>query len=464
MSVEVVLVADEANPEEQDPACEAVCKMSLFLNGQKKIKSLWGAVRGTSCSKAEVKPVVRKPNKDDKPSSNLQLAPGSQVQPSPAGIGNGAASECPKPPGKNKDDADKLDYAGGSGTTQDSSSVCKDDMPAFLQTLLAEQCKVKPWIETDFQLVSQLQEAVRNHGCVNLMKRLKDGKMVAAKRMPTKWVTSSHPEFRSKYPTSSELPWMDIGIVRYLGSIGYPYVCEFFNIFDDGTKTYVVTSLASEGDLFKWCDIDIKPGPIREEKMRPVVAQVFAAVRWLHDLNIVHRDLSLENILVDDGRVKLIDFGMSTFERYNVETRGKLSYQAPEMHVGEYDGFLTDAFAIGVIIFGMACQDYPWTSTKPDSCQLYAYVQANGFHEFLKKRKARKDASKKLSDLMSPDFCQLLEGLVSLGSGTRWTLGEKCFEDCNRRNVWQNSWLGEHGAVAKVKSTSDVVARQIAGA
>ena len=47
------------------------------------------------------------------------------------------------------------------------------------------------------------------------------------------------------------------------------------------------------------------------------------------------------------------------------EVRGKQSYQAPEMHGSDtYDAFLADDFALGVVVFAMAVQDYPWTATK----------------------------------------------------------------------------------------------------
>ena len=103
--------------------------------------------------------------------------------------------------------------------------------------------------------------------------------------------------------------------------------------------------------------------------MLPIVGQIFTAVCWLHDLGVAHRDLSLENILLTDNggsmQVKLIDFGMSTTQRVcKRELRGKQSYQAPEMHGPEYDAFLADEFALGVVLFAMAVQDYPWTSTK----------------------------------------------------------------------------------------------------
>jgi serine/threonine protein kinase len=243
------------------------------------------------------------------------------------------------------------------------------------------------WDEDEMILDSLIQEAVRNHGRVDLMHRKKDRAKFAVKRMPNRWVREGPADFNEQYPTASERPWVDIGLVRHLNSIKYPYACELHGVFRDSENTYVCSSLATKGDLFAWCDKDPKPGSAREEVMIPLAVQIFSAVRLLHELGIAHRDLSLENILLTevegDTRVQLIDFGMSTTTRFcRKEVRGKQSYQAPEMHTApQYDAFLADAFSLGVVLFAMAVQDYPWTSTKKNTCQLFEYITTFGFQK-----------------------------------------------------------------------------------
>ena len=72
----------------------------------------------------------------------------------------------------------------------------------------------------------------------------------------------------------------------------YPYVCELLGIFTDKEESYVVTSFCTGGDLFNWCDGHPPPGREREKVMGPIVAQIFSAVRWLHEMGIAHRDIS----------------------------------------------------------------------------------------------------------------------------------------------------------------------------
>jgi len=308
--------------------------------------------------------------------------------------------------------------------------------------------RVKDWEQGGFTLVKQLQEAVRNHGRVELMRSpaSEGSKLVAVKRMPTKWVRNSPSEFAEYYPAASERPWYDIGIVRKLNLVGFPYACTLMGVFRDQDTTFVASSLATEGDLFGWCDRDPPPGLAREEIMQPLVGQMFSAVRWLHNLGIAHRDLSLENILLTDTgsdglQVKVIDFGMASLtQKVRREVRGKQSYQAPEMHMEpEYDTFLADIFALGVVLFAMAAQDYPWTSTKRNACQLYEYVSLFGFRKFLEKRRLRKGNGEHLIEVFSPAFVDLLDGLLEVDAKERLTLGEVCFGK-ERKSVWNMKW------------------------
>jgi len=346
-------------------------------------------------------------------------------------------------------------FAQSDGVVQ--GGLCGMDEASFLtpdgllDTMKQVAADVTEWTPTAFVLVRQLQEAIRNHGRVDLMRR-KDsqgGQLVAVKRMPTRWVTAGPEEFSSRYPSASERPWFDIGLVRYLNRLRFPFVCDLFAIFSDSEATYVVTSLATEGDLFAWCEREPKPGSKREVLMLPLATQIFAAVRCLHEIGVAHRDLSLENILLTDCgggelRIKIIDFGMATLtQKCTNEVRGKQSYQAPEMHSSAkpYDAFSTDTFALGVVLFAMAAQDYPWTSTKRGQCQLFEFVTMFGLQKFVSKRKLRKGSGEYLIEVFSPMFLEVLSQLMELQCEKRASLGESCY-GTTKPSIWDAEWLG----------------------
>jgi len=336
------------------------------------------------------------------------------------------------------------------GSTPSDVTKCQPMQQVDLDAAMKEVSSgVEPWDSTRIVLVKPLQDAARNHGQVQLMRDTANGdRLMAVKRMPSRWVRSGPKEFDEQYPTASEKPWHDLGYVQHLGSVHFPYVCDLHGIFRSEDETFVATSFCTEGDLFGWCDNEAvpAPSPAREEHMRPIIAQVFAAVRWLHDLGIAHRDLSLENILLvgtgADARVKVIDFGMATLRRTaRSEVRGKASYQAPEMHTGgDMDTFLSDIFALGVVIFAMAAQDYPWTCTKRGKCQLFEYVHSFGLRRFFDKRRLRKGNGEYLVDVFTPGFIEVIDTMLNFQPKQRGCVGEVTFQDDVRRKRRPSVW------------------------
>lgn len=114
------------------------------------------------------------------------------------------------------------------------------------------------------------------------------------------------------------------------------------------------------------------------------------AVLYLHSKGIVHRDLKLDNVMVDglgtgdlnDIRVKMIDFGMSKFTNYggkkiNLTTyAGTLDFMAPEILEGlDYD-LTCDIWSMGVITYFMLC-GYPPFMGKDDSQLVRKIVGCN---------------------------------------------------------------------------------------
>eukprot|EP00440_Ansanella_granifera_P049852 gb/GFBE01054029.1/.p1 GENE.gb/GFBE01054029.1/~~gb/GFBE01054029.1/.p1 ORF type:complete len:434 (+),score=38.74 gb/GFBE01054029.1/:1-1302(+) len=362
---------------------------------------------------------------------------------SPEDRAGGLTAMCPKSPKSPKSPLGPKARRSRAGVEAGAEMILT---PALLQDSMDRLAAgVKPWDEKEFQVRSILQEAVRNHGRVNLVDRPRYGDCVAVKTMPTEWVTRGPGEFVKVYPKSTERPWMDFGIVNWLNSVKYPYVCDMVGIFRDSTTTYAAVSLATKGDLFGWGDDSLRAGLEREALMKPLVAQILSAVRMLHDMGIAHRDLSLENVLLTDRgseqRILLCDFGMASLSRFCTrEVRGKPSYQAPEMHTGaEYDAFLSDVFAIGVTVFAMSCSDYPWTSTK--TCKLFQFVQTSGMMAFMKKRKLRQGRGETLIEVLSSDLVSLINGLVQFDPAKRLTLGEQCYSSETRQSVLDAPWV-----------------------
>lgn len=307
--------------------------------------------------------------------------------------------------------------------------------------------KPLPWVPRRFEFVTRVQEMTERSGRVDFMRDLagcrSGGLRVCVKRTPLAWT------FSPPRPNAPDRPWHDVAILTLLNQEQCSWASTLHGVFTDGDHLYVVTSWASHGDLVAWSSSSGEPGHRREALLAPLAAQVVLAVRHLHCLGIAHRDISLENIVLDEASsgeltVRLIDFGMAAFGRWSrgSEVMGKVSYRAPEMHHTEsYDTIAADAFAVGVAIFSAAANDYPWLSTKPSVCDSFTCAAERGFFEWLATRQLR---GRRLSEIFSEPLVEVLRGLLHVDPMIRLTLGEPCLEAAGsprRPDVRRCRWL-----------------------
>lgn len=309
---------------------------------------------------------------------------------------------------------------------------------------------LEPWNADRFKLRTVLQRCPRNHGEVLLMEDSVSGEPVAVKTMPLSWTGAESSAFRTAHPEETEVPWMDMGVTRWLQDRSFAHSVKVIGRYHDYNGGFLrfVMDYAEGGDLFTYMEASEapSPGPPREALMWPMVVEFLSAVRQLHAHGIAHRDLSLENVLLSkakEGPLKLIDFGMATTQRRHIgSVCGKPSYIAPEVHAGAgYDAFQVDAFSCGVVLYTLALADYPWLSTRPGGCKCFEYVRQQGFLAFLQKRRIPVGRSRvPIAQVLSEPLANLISGLLSLDSTTRLTVTGA---DDDPGSVWSQSWLRE---------------------
>ncbi|KAI9301414.1 kinase-like domain-containing protein [Cunninghamella echinulata] len=123
---------------------------------------------------------------------------------------------------------------------------------------------------------------------------------------------------------------------------------------------------------------------VNEPLVQDLFLQLVTVVQWMHEQNVVHRDLKLENILLhydQDGELKLkiTDFGLARVidpQQPILTTRcGSEEYTAPEIVQGiGYDGRLTDLWALGIILFAMLTGYLPFASRDGSSSSLFYQI------------------------------------------------------------------------------------------
>lgn len=151
----------------------------------------------------------------------------------------------------------------------------------------------------------------------------------------------------------------EIGVMK---AANHPMVCKLYDCIEDEQHIYIVMELAGEITLLKYIN---SKGRIKENEAKIIFSQLLDVVGYLHALNIVHRDLKVENIMLDShGNIKLIDFGFSCMTSDDdplMDTWcGTRQYVAPEMlHQRSYSRAV-DVWSMGVILFGMCAGRLPF--------------------------------------------------------------------------------------------------------
>ncbi|XP_029362595.1 NUAK family SNF1-like kinase 1 [Echeneis naucrates] len=150
--------------------------------------------------------------------------------------------------------------------------------------------------------------------------------------------------------------------IEITSSLQHPNIIRFHEVFESRDKIVIVMEFASRGELYDYIQ-DRRRLP--EAEARSIFRQITSAVHYCHKNGVVHRDLKLENILLDqDFNVKLADFGLSNhFQRGSLLQTycGSPLYAAPEIVKGlPYQGPEVDCWALGVLLYALVYSSMPF--------------------------------------------------------------------------------------------------------
>ncbi|CAL5070944.1 unnamed protein product [Urochloa decumbens] len=151
-------------------------------------------------------------------------------------------------------------------------------------------------------------------------------------------------------------------------SLRHPNIIRFKEVVLTPTHLAIVMEYAAGGELFeRICEA----GRFHEDEARYFFQQLVCGVSFCHAMQICHRDLKLENTLLDGSpapRLKICDFGYSkssVLHSRPKSTVGTPAYIAPEvLSRREYDGKHADVWSCGVTLYVMLVGAYPFEDPK----------------------------------------------------------------------------------------------------
>ena len=160
----------------------------------------------------------------------------------------------------------------------------------------------------------------------------------------------------SQTPEDYELVRQEISILKI---VKHKYIVQLYEILQTVQHIFIVMEYCEGKDLM---DYILAKNRLSEYESLKFFQQLINALFYLHSQNISHRDVKIDNMLLDRNKnLKLVDFGLSTKytdDKLLDQPCGTVVYAAPEVLEGnEYHGMLADVWSSGIVLFGM-CSGY----------------------------------------------------------------------------------------------------------
>lgn len=255
----------------------------------------------------------------------------------------------------------KLDDKGG-GAMHRSGSKSEEEVRRNIELFARDRRKIAEFNRNWFKESSESPKTTLDHysfvkligkgafGKVTLGIHKLTGKYVAIKTIDKKFMKD---EF------SRRKVFQEVYILK---KIRHANVIRLLEVFEDTEHILIVMEYAAGGDLLRYVRA---AGPLSESHAREIFRQIVYGLGHIHARSVLHRDIKLDNILMDsDGGVKICDFGVSKIVSKDDTVReqcGTPAYIAPEVIGNEgYQGFYIDHWSLGVLLYAMLTANVPF--------------------------------------------------------------------------------------------------------
>ncbi|XP_077977821.1 uncharacterized protein LOC144433392 [Glandiceps talaboti] len=153
-----------------------------------------------------------------------------------------------------------------------------------------------------------------------------------------------------------------------LQRLNHPNIIQLFEVLETNNNYYLILEVAEGGDFMQYlCD----KKKFTERETRKFMRQLVSAVDHMHQADIIHRDIKIENFLLDnDYNLKLIDFGLSNKLGPDglLQTQcGSPAYAAPEIFCNTAYGPGVDVWSMGINMYAMLTGELPFKVNPPSN-------------------------------------------------------------------------------------------------
>ena len=149
-------------------------------------------------------------------------------------------------------------------------------------------------------------------------------------------------------------------------TLHHPFICKFFTSFETEHLKIIVMEIIEGISALDYVN---NSGGLPISEARNLFTQLIIAIEYLHtEACIAHRDLKLENIMIDNyGHIRLIDFGFSSMNTMMTTCCGSIPYCAPEILSGQVYNKESDIWSMGIILYALIDGNLPFFHTNINS-------------------------------------------------------------------------------------------------
>ncbi|XWS25213.1 hypothetical protein CRYUN_Cryun27aG0050300 [Craigia yunnanensis] len=149
--------------------------------------------------------------------------------------------------------------------------------------------------------------------------------------------------------------------IALLSQFEHENIVQYYGTDKDESKLYIFLELVTKGSLLNL----YQQYNLRDSQVSAYTRQILHGLKYLHDQNVVHRDVKCANILVDaSGLVKLADFGLAKATKFNdvKSCKGTAFWMAPEVvnQKGQGYGLPADIWSLGCTVLEMLTRQIPY--------------------------------------------------------------------------------------------------------
>ena len=206
--------------------------------------------------------------------------------------------------------------------------------------------------------------------------------------------------------------------INLMKKLNHQNITKILETFEDDQFYFIIMEYINGGNLFSYVK---KRRKLSEKVAKFLFRQIILGIKHIHSNLIVHRDIKLENILIDmNNNIKICDFGigiiLSSENQILHSHCGTPVYIAPEIITSTkekgYKGFPVDIYSAGIVLYIMVSGRLPFDESPDDICEINKNEDMNKENEIKLKYGLSKREPKYLENI-SDELRDLLKGLLN---------------------------------------------------